>query len=72
MDRFWLVLKVVCLALIVILVVQNIEMVHVQLLGWTITMPMALLVVVIYVLGMVSGRGLMGVVRRLRHDDSKH
>ncbi|ALM52326.1 LapA family protein [Halomonas huangheensis] len=72
MDRFWLVIKVVCLALIVILVVQNIEMVHVQLLGWTITMPMALLVVVIYVLGMVSGRGLMGVVRRLRHEDPKH
>ena len=52
--------------LIAILVVQNIEMVQVKLLGWTIAMPMALLVVVIYLLGMISGRGLMGLIRRLQ------
>ncbi|MAY71588.1 lipopolysaccharide assembly protein LapA domain-containing protein [Halomonas litopenaei] len=66
MDKFWLVVKVVILALIAILVVQNIEMVQVKLLGWTIAMPMALLVVVIYLLGMISGRGLMGLIRRLQ------
>ncbi|GEN22349.1 LapA family protein [Halomonas cupida] len=72
MERFWLVLKVISLALIAILVVQNIDMVHVQVLGWTITMPMALLVVVIYLLGMLSGRGLMGVIRRLRHQEHRN
>lgn len=72
MERFWLVLKVISLALVAILVVQNIDMVHVQVLGWTITMPMALLVIVIYLLGMVSGRGLMGLIRRLAHHQQKH
>lgn len=72
MERFWLVLKVISLALLAILVVQNIDMVHVQVLGWTITMPMALLVIVIYLLGMVSGRGLMGLIRRLAHHQQKH
>lgn len=72
MDKFWLAVKVVILALIVVLVVQNIEVVHVQLLGWTIGMPMALLVVIIYLLGMISGRGLMGLIRRLRGKQSAH
>ncbi|MBY6029913.1 MULTISPECIES: LapA family protein [Halomonas] len=66
MDKVWLVVKVVILALVAIVVVQNIDMVQVNLLGWTLAMPMALLVVVIYLLGMVSGRGLMGLIRRLK------
>ncbi|MGQ7248918.1 lipopolysaccharide assembly protein LapA domain-containing protein [Halomonas sp. V046] len=70
MEKVWLAVKVVILALVVILVVQNIEMVQVQLLGWTIAMPMALLVVVIYLLGMISGRGLMGLIRRVKGEES--
>jgi len=69
MEKVWLAVKVVILALVVILVVQNIEMVQVQLLGWTIAMPMALLVVVIYLLGMISGRGLMGLIRRVKGEE---
>ncbi|MCK2183353.1 lipopolysaccharide assembly protein LapA domain-containing protein [Halomonas getboli] len=66
MERFWLGVKLVLLALVVILIVQNLNLVQVRLLTWSFSMPLALLIAALYLLGMVSGRSLMGLVRRLR------
>ncbi|MDW7746389.1 lipopolysaccharide assembly protein LapA domain-containing protein [Halomonas sp.] len=66
MDKLLLAVKVVITLLVLILFVQNIAMVEVRFLVWSLSLPLALLLVVIYLLGMVSGRSLMGVIRRLR------
>ncbi|MFC3285081.1 DUF1049 domain-containing protein [Litchfieldella rifensis] len=67
MDKVYLVLKAVIALVVVILFVQNIRVVEVNFLTWSLSLPLALLLVVIYVLGMVSGRSLWALIRRLRH-----
>ncbi len=66
MERFWLGVKLVLLALVIVLIVQNLNLVQVRLLTWSFSLPLALLIAALYLLGMVSGRSLMGLVRRLR------
>ncbi|QFT84815.1 hypothetical protein FIU88_07480 [Halomonas sp. THAF12] len=66
MERFWLGVKLVLLALVFVLVVQNLNLVQVRLLTWSVSVPLALLIAALYLLGMISGRSLMGLVRRLR------
>ncbi|MFG6178385.1 lipopolysaccharide assembly protein LapA domain-containing protein [Halomonas sp. THAF12] len=73
MERFWLGVKVVLLALVMILIAQNLNPVEVRLLTWSVSMPLALLIAALYLLGMVSGRSLMSLVRRLwGQDQVKH
>ena len=66
MDKVYLILKILITLIIVVLFVQNIRVVEVNFLTWSLTLPLALLLVVIYVLGMVSGKSLMALLRRLR------
>jgi lipopolysaccharide assembly protein A len=68
MDKLLLAVKLIITALVLILVVQNLAMVEVRFLTWSLSLPLALLLVTIYLLGMVSGRSLMGLIRRLRRD----
>lgn len=68
MDKLLLTVKLVITVLVLILVVQNIAMVEVRFLTWSLSLPLALLLVVIYLLGMVSGKSLLGLIRRLRHN----
>lgn len=68
MDKLLLAVKLIITALVLILFVQNIAVVEVRFLTWSLSLPLALLLVAIYLLGMVSGRSLMGLVRRLRRN----
>ncbi|MCA1769332.1 MAG: lipopolysaccharide assembly protein LapA domain-containing protein [Halomonas sp.] len=71
MDKLLLAVKLMITALVLILIVQNIAMVEVRFLIWSLSLPLALLLVVIYLLGMVSGKGLIGLISRLRRGDAK-
>lgn len=68
MEKLLLAVKVFIAVLVLILVVQNIVMVEVRFLTWGLRLPMALLLVVIYLLGMVTGKSLWTLVRRLYRD----
>lgn len=70
MDKVYLVLRVVIALIVVILFVQNIRVVEINFLAWSLSLPLALLLVAIYVLGMVSGRSLRALIRHLRHRSS--
>ncbi|GGX77209.1 hypothetical protein GCM10007160_00500 [Litchfieldella qijiaojingensis] len=61
MDKVYLGLKIVIALVVAILFVQNIRVVEVNFLVWSLSLPLALLLIVIYVLGMVSGRGVMAL-----------
>ncbi|MFY0990469.1 lipopolysaccharide assembly protein LapA domain-containing protein [Halomonas sp. C05BenzN] len=67
MDKLLLAVKLVVTLLVLILFVQNIAVVEVRFLTWSLSLPLALLLVAIYLLGMVSGRSLVALIRRLRH-----
>jgi len=66
MDKLLLAVKLIITALVLILFVQNIAVVEVRFLTWSLSLPLALLLVVIYLLGMISGKSLLGLLRRLR------
>ncbi|PAU78975.1 LapA family protein [Halomonas salipaludis] len=66
MDKVYLILKILITLIVVVLFVQNIRVVEVNFLAWSLSLPLAMLLVVVYVLGMVSGKSLMALVRRLR------
>ncbi|MCE8010914.1 DUF1049 domain-containing protein [Billgrantia desiderata] len=68
MDTLLLAIKIVVTLLVAILFVQNITLVEVRFLTWGMRMPLALLLLVIYVLGMVSGKSLFHLLARLRND----
>ena len=62
----WFHLTVVALfvAAILVFAVQNLEIVTMSFLGFSARVPLALLVVIIYVLGMVTGGSLWALLRR--------
>ncbi|MBA2777684.1 DUF1049 domain-containing protein [Billgrantia kenyensis] len=68
MDTLLLAIKIVITLLVVILFAQNIVLVEVRFLAWGARMPLALLLLAIYVLGMVSGKSLFHLLGRLRKD----
>jgi lipopolysaccharide assembly protein A len=49
---------------VVVFCIQNLESVAIAFFGWRISLPLPLLVLTIYVLGMVSGWGLLSFLRR--------
>ncbi|KAA0013713.1 DUF1049 domain-containing protein [Billgrantia pellis] len=65
MDKLLLAVKVLITLLVLVLFVQNIEVIEVRFLNWSVQLPLALLLLAIYLLGMVSGRSLFGLLRRL-------
>ncbi len=62
----WLYIAVIALfALLVIdLAVENFQPVTISLFGYGLRLPMVLFIVILYVLGMVSGSGLWALLRR--------
>jgi lipopolysaccharide assembly protein A len=72
MDKLLLAVKLIITALVLILFVQNIAVVEVRFLTWSLSLPLALLLLVFYLLGMVSGRSLLGLVRRLGRNGGGH
>jgi putative membrane protein len=62
----WFHLTVIALfaAAILVFAVQNLEIVTMSFLGFSARVPLALLVVIIYVLGMVTGGSLWALLRR--------
>ncbi|EWH03746.1 DUF1049 domain-containing protein [Halomonas sp. BC04] len=68
MEKLLLAVKIFIAVLVLILVVQNIVMVEVRFLTWGLRLPMALLLVVIYLLGMVTGKSLWTLFQRLYRD----
>lgn len=49
---------------VLVFCVQNLETVAVRFLGWGISVPMPVLIVIVYLLGTVSGWGVFSFVRR--------
>ncbi len=47
-----------------IFAVQNPESITLRFLNWSVTSPFALLAIIVYLLGMVSGWTVLGVIRR--------
>ncbi|QTF94088.1 lipopolysaccharide assembly protein LapA domain-containing protein [Halomonas sp. BM-2019] len=68
MDKLWLGVKIAITLLVVILLVQNFATVEVRFLVWGLSLPLALLLMAVYLLGMVSGKSLLGAIRRLRRN----
>ncbi|PMR72649.1 DUF1049 domain-containing protein [Billgrantia endophytica] len=66
MDKLLLAVKIGIAVLVLILVLQNIVMVEARFLIWSVRLPMALLLLVIYLLGMVTGKSLLALLWRLR------
>lgn len=66
MDKVYLFLKILITLIVIVLVVQNIGVVEASFFAWSISLPLALLLVAVYVLGMISGKSLVALVRRVR------
>jgi uncharacterized integral membrane protein len=58
-------LIVVLTAIVLLFKVQNLESATVSLLGASVTLPLSILLLAVYVLGMVSGGALLSLVRNL-------
>ena len=63
----WLYLTIVCLlgAATLVFAVENREVVSVDFLWFSMRLPLAVLIVVIYIVGMATGSNLWALVRRL-------
>lgn len=59
-----LIVLLLMLAAVIIFAVQNVEMVTVRFLGQAISLPRALLIVIAYVMGMLSGWMVVGFIQR--------
>jgi uncharacterized integral membrane protein len=55
---------IVFIGMVVLLCVQNVESVNLTLLAWPVMAPLWLVVVASYLLGMLSGWGFMGLLKR--------
>jgi uncharacterized integral membrane protein len=58
------ILLILFLGLVIIFSVQNLGDVELRFLNWTVTLPLAVLTVAAYVLGMVSGWSVVGFLRQ--------
>lgn len=64
MRFFQITVLLLFLAAVGMFAVQNNEAVAVRFLVWKATAPMALMIVVIYLFGMISGGAVLGFIRR--------
>ena len=67
MRWVYLIVVVVFVAAIVIFVIQNGEMVTISFLGFSLRAPLAILVVIVYVLGAITGGTLYALLRKSVH-----
>jgi len=61
-----MIIGVIILVIAVIFMLQNFDDVEVRFFGWSLNMPMWLLMVIMFVLGMLLGGVVRGGVRKLR------
>jgi uncharacterized integral membrane protein len=64
MRTIYLLVFIVLVALIVIFAFQNLAAVTVNFVGFSITAPMAAVVIAVYILGMLTGSSLFGALRK--------
>jgi uncharacterized integral membrane protein len=67
MRTIYLIIIGLFLAAIIIFAAQNSGAITVSFLGFSATAPLALLAVIIYVLGMLTGSSLLALLRRSLH-----
>jgi putative membrane protein len=67
-KKIFLVLFVI---LIIIFAVQNSRTTTVELFNWSVTLPISLLVILVYILGMTTGGILFSVIRNLMKPEPK-
>lgn len=64
MKRYvYIALIVVFTAIVLLFKFQNIETVTVTLLNWSMTLPLSLLLIGVYILGMATGSSLLALLR---------
>jgi len=70
----WLHLSVIALfaAIIVLFAAQNLQIVTLSFLGFSLTVPMALLAIIIYLLGMATGGSLLALFRWMVEGAKRH
>lgn len=59
------------LGVIVVFAFQNITTVTVSFLTWSATVPLAMVVIAAYILGTVTGGGVLSLLTRSIHDDTR-
>lgn len=64
MQLLYKILLAVFVILLVIFCFQNLRTEEVDFLGWSMQMPMPVLIIVVYLLGMVSGWSVLSFLRR--------
>ena len=64
MRYVYIALIVLLTAVVLLFKFQNLNSVTISLLGMSVTLPVSVLVILVYVLGMVTGSALFGLVRR--------
>lgn len=62
------ILLVLIALLIVIFAVQNSGNITIKLFDWSMTLPVSLLIILVYFLGMTTGGILFSIIRRLAQD----
>ncbi len=63
MRAFYLGLLILLVGVTALFALQNLQTVTVSFLNWSVTLPIAVLVIGVYFLGMVSGGGLLAFLR---------
>jgi lipopolysaccharide assembly protein A len=64
MRWVYLAIVVLFIAVVLIFVVQNTDIINISFLGSTLSAPLALIVLVVYLLGAATGSSLYAVLRR--------
>lgn len=59
------------LGVVVVFAFQNITTVTVSFLTWSATVPLAMVVIAAYILGTVTGGGVLSLLMRSIHDDTR-
>lgn len=69
------VIKKIVLALFVILIiifaVQNSNTITIEMFNWSVTLPLSILVILVYILGMTTGGILFSVIKNLMEPEPK-
>jgi putative membrane protein len=64
MRWLYVIVIIAFVAAVVIFAVQNLEVVNMSFLGFSLRAPLALVAVIVYVLGAITGGGLLALLRK--------
>jgi lipopolysaccharide assembly protein A len=71
MRIFYLILLVLLISITVLFALQNMQTITVSFFNWSVTLPIAVVVIGAYVLGMVSGGSVLAFMRWTVHRAKK-